>query len=87
MGILDWFVDRPAQFDADRRSEETVQRAIDKAVQLTNPRLTLVRDYRGRLRPAVEAAIDHLRALVLALPPPIEVAAEQWVENPSMRAF
>lgn len=87
MGILDWFVDRPAQFDADRRSEETVQRAIDKAVQLTNPRLKLVRDYRGRLRPAVEAAIDHLRALVLALPPPIEVAAEWWVENPSLRAF
>ena len=87
MGILDWFVNRPAQFDADRRNEETIERAIDKAVQLTNPRLKLVRDYRENLRPAVEAAIDHLRALVLALPPPIEVSADLWAENPSLRAF
>jgi hypothetical protein len=44
MGILDWFKNRPAQFDPDRVSDETVRWAVDKAITLTNPRLKLLPD-------------------------------------------
>ena len=87
MGILDWFINRPAQFDPDRSSEELIERAIDKAVQLTNPRIKLVRDYRQRLRPAVGVTIDYLRSAVQALPAPIDVASSRWSDTPSLRAF
>ncbi len=87
MGILDWFKNRPSPFDADRRSAETCLRAIDKAVTLANPLLKLVPAYQERLAPAVETSIGYLRTLVLALPPPIEVAAARWAGEPMLRAF
>lgn len=87
MGILDWFKNRPSPFDADRRSAEICLRAIDKAVTLTNPRLKLVPSYQERLAPAVETSVGYLRALMLALPPAIEVAAVRWSGDPMLRAF
>ena len=75
MAILDWFKNRPSPLDVDRRSAETIMRAIDRAVTLTNPRLKFLPSYQERLGPAVEASITYLRALTLSLPPPIEVLA------------
>jgi hypothetical protein len=87
MGILDWFKNRPSPFDADRRSTENCLRAIDKAVSLANPRLKLLSSYQERLAPAVETTIGYLRTLMLALPPPVEVAAARWSGEPMLRAF
>ena len=42
MGILDWFKNRPAQFDPDRVSDELIRAAADKAITLTNPRLNVL---------------------------------------------
>ena len=75
MGILDWFKNRPAQFDSDRQSNQMTQWAIDKAVTLTNPRLKLVRSYQERLAPAVETRVHYLRQAVLAWPPAIRVSS------------
>ena len=87
MGILDWFKNRPAQFDSDRQSNQTTQWAIDKAVTLTNPRLKLVRSYQERLAPAVQASVHYLRQTVLSLPPAIKVCAANWSADPLLRAF
>ena len=87
MGILDWFINRPAQFDPRDTSDELTMRAIDKAVVLTNPRLKLVRSYQQRLAPSVEASITYLREHIVALPPPITVSASLWSVDPALRAF
>ena len=87
MGIIDWFKNRPVQFDSDRQSKQMTQWAIDKAVTLTNPRLKLVRSYQERLAPAVEASVRYLRQTVLALPPAIKVCAANWSSDPVLRAF
>ena len=63
MGILDWFKNRPAQFDPDRISEELIRGAVDKAITVTNPRLTVLPSCQKRLAPAVESSIEFLRAL------------------------
>jgi len=87
MGILDWFKNRPAQFDPDRLSDEMTLRAIEKAVVLTNPCLKLVDAYQQRLAPAVEISIRHIRELVLALAPAIPVSPAAWSVDPALRAF
>lgn len=87
MGILDWFKNRPAQFDPDRPSGDLTLRAIDKAIALTNPQLKLVRSYQERLAPAVELSINFIREMVLSLPQPIKVSAAFWSSDPVLRAF
>ena len=60
MGILDWFKNRPGQFDPARVSEEMVRGAVDKAIALTNPRLKLLPNCHKRLAAAVENSIELL---------------------------
>ena len=56
MRILDWFKNRPGQYDPDRVSAELVQGAGDKAMTLINPRLKLLPNYYQRLQPALAAS-------------------------------
>lgn len=86
MGILDWFKNRPSPSNGDSVSDELTQRAIDKAVTLTNPRLKLVRAYQERLAPAVAHSIDYLRETVRGLPPAIDASAARWSADPLLRA-
>ena len=87
MSILDWFKNRPAQFDTDHRSDEMTLRAIEKAVSLTNPRLKLLSSYQERLTPAVETTVSYLREAIISLPPAIQVSASQWSADPALKAF
>jgi hypothetical protein len=87
MGILDWFMNRPSQFDPDRLSDEMTIQAMDKAVSLTNPRLKLLHSYQERLAPAVDISVRYLREMVLALPPSIEISEANWSSDPVLRAF
>ena len=65
MGILDWFKNRPAQFDPDRVSDEMIRAAADKAITLTNPRLNVLPGCQRRLAPAAGTAVEVLRAVDL----------------------
>ncbi|QKS30294.1 MAG: hypothetical protein FAZ92_00961 [Accumulibacter sp.] len=87
MGILDWFKNRPAQFDADRVSEELIRSAVDKAITLTNPRLAVLPGCHRRLAPAAEKAIEFLRALVSEMPASRPLSAANWSADPALRAF
>ncbi len=87
MGILDWFKNRPAQFDPDRVSDETVRWAVEKAITLTNPRLKLLSNCHKRLTPAVETTIQFLRAQAQALPQVRPVSSMVWSSDPVLRAF
>lgn len=87
MGVLDWFKNRPSQFDPDHLSDEMTLLAIEKAVTLTNPRLKLVRSYQERLAPAVHFSVQYLREIIHALPSSIRVSAASWAFDPVLRAF
>ena len=87
MGILDWFKNRPGQFDPERVSEEMVRGAVDKAMTLTNPRLKLLPACHRRLTPAVETTIEFLRALIPLLPAVRPVSSTDWSSDPALRAF
>jgi len=87
MGILDWFINRPDQFDPDRVSAETVNWAVEKAITLTNPQLKLLSDCHKRLAPAVETTIEFLRAQISVLPAVHFLSARTWASDPALRAF
>ena len=87
MGILDWFKNRPSQYDPDRASAELVQWATDKAVTLINPCLKLVPNYQKRLQPSVEASIAFLRAQISVLPAVHQLSPKSWSSDPALRAF
>ncbi|WP_300454526.1 hypothetical protein [Accumulibacter sp.] len=87
MGILDWFKNRPAQFDPNRVSAELVRGATEKAIALTNPRLQLLPSCHSRLAPAVETTIEFLRAMIEALPGARPLSTATWPTDPALRAF
>lgn len=87
MGILDWFMNRPAQFDTDRVSEVMIRGATAKAIALTNPRLSVLPSCHARLAPAVDTTIRYLRALVDGLPAAKAVASTGWSSDRALRAF
>ncbi|HSA77803.1 MAG TPA: hypothetical protein VLG72_02985 [Nitrospirota bacterium] len=67
--------------------ESLVNRAIERAVDGTDPCLRTVSGYKRKLRPAVISAIDYVIALVDRLPPPVSVDLERRSEDPLLRAF
>ena len=87
MGLLDWFKNRPAQFDPELLSDEVVAQAIDKAITLTNPRLKLLDSCEEALRRPVEKCIAYLRDTISALPSPVPVSEANWASEPVLRAF
>ncbi len=87
MGILDWFKNRPGQFDPDRVSGEMVRGAVDKAITLTNPRLKLLPNCHKHLIPSVETTIEFLREMVTTLPAARPLSSAIWSSDPAWRAF
>jgi hypothetical protein len=87
MGILDWFKNRPGQYDPDRVSAELVQWAGDKATTVINPRLKLLPNFHRRLQPAIETCIDFLRAQVSLLPAVHPLSSKNWSSDSALRAF
>jgi hypothetical protein len=87
MGILDWFKNRPGQYDPDRAPAELVDWGIDKAIALTNPRLKLLPGCQKKLAPAVATTIEFLRARASSLPAVHALSAKDWTSDAALRAF
>jgi hypothetical protein len=61
-----------------RYPETLIDRAIERAVDGTDPRLRLVPGYRKRLRKPVIHAIDHVVTLVDSLPAPVAASPDGY---------
>ncbi|ABQ26835.1 hypothetical protein [Geotalea uraniireducens] len=70
-----------------RYPESLVKAAIERAVDGTDPWLRALSGYKKKLRPAVVRAIDHVVALVNALPSPIAVSSGSYGSDPRLKAF
>jgi hypothetical protein len=67
--------------------EALVKKAIERAVDGTDPWLRAVSGYKKKLRPAVLHAIDHVVALVESLPSPLPFHPGGIGDNPHLKAF
>ncbi|MBP1729212.1 MAG: hypothetical protein H6Q56_1585 [Deltaproteobacteria bacterium] len=70
-----------------RYPESLVTEAIERAVDGTDPGLRAVSGYRKKLRPAVICAIDHVIALVEALPTPMPVRFAAYSDDSRLKGF
>ena len=84
MGLFDRIFGRRT---VDRAAEARAVEAIERIIQLTNPRLRFARRYKSRLTPATLTAMDYARSLVAAAAPEREASAAAWASDPYLRAF
>lgn len=85
MGILDWI--RGERSEGSLREDARTDEAVERIVQLTNPRLRFARHYRARLRPTLRTAMEYTQAVVASAPPAREASPAAWQSDGSMRAF
>ncbi|MBL8259447.1 MAG: hypothetical protein JNM60_06545 [Candidatus Competibacteraceae bacterium] len=64
-----------------------IRAAVERVVDGTDPRLRMARQYRKKLGPAVERAIEYVIELVDALPPPAEIGGGRFTGDPRLRAL
>ncbi len=67
--------------------DELIKRAIERAVDATDPRLRALSGYQKKLRAAVVHAIDHIVALVDSMPVPLELSRAQFTTDPELIAY
>lgn len=70
-----------------RYPESLIEMAIERTLDGTYPRLRALSGYRKRLREPVIHAIDHVIALVDAIPAPVYASAEVYLEDPRLGAL
>lgn len=64
-----------------------IERAIERVIEGTDPRLRALSAYRKKLAPAVERAIDYAVELADALPPPMELSGAQFGKDDRIRGL
>lgn len=67
-------------------SDPLLGKALDRTVEVVEPKLTVVRDWRSRLAPGVTAAIDVARAGAQCLQQVHDLSAAHWAGDPLLRA-
>lgn len=77
----------PTAAEDESPDRDLIDAAIERAVDGTDRRLRALGDYRRRLREPVERAVDHVIALVDAMPAPAEISAQSFGADPRIRAF
>ena len=64
-----------------------IERATERAVEGTDPRLRALGNYRKQLREPVELAVRHVMQLVDGLPEAVPLSREGYSTDPRLRAF
>lgn len=72
---------------SSKYGDELIEKATERVVDGTDPRLRAVSGYRKQLRSAVIKAVDYTMELVDGLPPPITLSRKQFSSDDCIRAF
>jgi hypothetical protein len=64
-----------------------VEAAIERAIDATDPRIRAASGYRRKLEPAVVHALDHVKALALGMPSPVEASRATYGTDVRLAAF
>jgi hypothetical protein len=82
MGLLDRLFGRqPAAAE-----DPLLGKALDRTVEVVEPKLALARDWRNRLAPGVAAAVEIARTGAQCLQQMHDLAAARWSDDPLLRA-
>ena len=94
MGFFDRLLRSSSAFNSDNSpadAQTVVDRnssiSIEKAVALVNPTIKLVPAYRDVLSPGIEKSAAYFQTMAQSMPPPIRLSANNWFQDPQLRAF
>jgi hypothetical protein len=73
--------------ESDGVDKALIERATERAVDGTDPRLRAIGNYRKQLREPVELAVRYIIELVDSLPEAIPLSRKRYSTDPCMRAF
>lgn len=84
MGILDRLFGRRTD---DGKADELLSRALERTVEVVEPKLSLASDWRARLIPGVKAAVELARSTAEQLQDFHEASPAAWSTDPVVRAM
>jgi hypothetical protein len=87
MILTRWFQDWRQARQAERRRRIALLDGVEVIVDRVDPRLRALTNYRSRLLPALEEAVQAVDTLIETLPPPVPISREAWADLPELRAF
>ncbi len=64
-----------------------VDAAIERALEATDPRIRAVSGFRRKLEPAVLHALDHVKAIAIGMPAPVEASQATYGDDARLAAF
>ena len=73
--------------DASTERDKIVDFAIEKALDVSDPRLRAISGYQRKLRPSARVAVDFVLDAVGRFPPALDVTPDRFGTDPQVRAF
>ena len=70
-----------------RLREKAIRRAIERAVDQSNPRMRGINGYRQKLYEPMSRCLDHAERLARRIPGPIRLNRESWAQDPLLNAL
>jgi len=77
----------PDTGESDGLDKSLIERATERAVDGTDPRLRALGNYRKQLREPVELAVRHVIELIDSLPEAVPLSRQGYSADPRLRAF
>lgn len=87
MKVTSWFRNWRLARQAARQRHRALLDGVELIVDRVDPRLRALTNYRSKLVPALETAVQAVDALIDALPSPMLISRDAWSTTPILRAY
>jgi hypothetical protein len=85
MGILERLFGAKTRDTSPSIDEATARAIVERVAAAVDKRLLLVPDCQKRLRDVALTTLGHVRAVVTAIPGPVDIGAQAWRDDPAVR--
>lgn len=85
--IMSWFRNWRLSRRTIRQRHQALLDGVEVIVDRVDPRLRALTNYRSRLVPALESAVQQVDALIDSLPAPVPISRDAWSTSPHLRAY
>lgn len=87
MGLLQSLDQKKELKSLDPDVQDMLDRALDRVVEGTDSKITLVSNYKQKLYQSVVKSLEYADGMIEQIPEPIELGSDQLADNPYVRAF
>ncbi|MCW8800580.1 MAG: hypothetical protein OQK71_06615 [Desulfobacter sp.] len=85
--LLDIMGERKELKSLDPCTQEMLDSALERVVEGTDSRISLVPDYKRKLYKSIIKSLNYADTIIQQIPSPVELNSRAFVDNPYIRAF